>query len=116
LHVIERYRLIDGKVVAEAQRKHVREYVNPNADPSLLAFEAISPLYGRGPIDPDLSKMGLQVDITVEDPGVFTTSWSARVTYRPVTGDWQETVCAENTHEYYGGKITNVPQADKPDF
>jgi hypothetical protein len=25
-------------------------------------------------------------------------------------------VCAENTHEYYAGKDSAVPTADKPDF
>jgi hypothetical protein len=27
-----------------------------------------------------------------------------------------EDVCAENTHEYYAGKDTAIPTADKPDF
>jgi hypothetical protein len=41
--------------------------------------------------------------------------WSATMTYRPASG-WFEFVCAENTHEYYAGKDTAVPTADKPDF
>jgi hypothetical protein len=31
-------------------------------------------------------------------------------------GEWPESVCAENPHEYYAGKDTAVPIADKPDF
>jgi hypothetical protein len=116
LHVIERYRLIDGEAASEAQRKHLGVYIDPNGDPALLAFEVISPFYGRGPIDPNTSKKGLQVEITVNDPGVFTVPWSGLVTYRPVTGDWPETVCAENTHEYYNNGFTKIPEADKPDF
>jgi hypothetical protein len=27
-----------------------------------------------------------------------------------------EHVCAENTHEYYAGRDSAVPTADKPDF
>jgi hypothetical protein len=53
----------------------------------------------------------------VEDEGVFTTPWSATATYRrPLATEWQELVCAENTHEYYAGKNTSVPRADKQDF
>jgi hypothetical protein len=60
LHVVERYRVIDGEGAAEAQRKHG-------------ALNLPGPvLYGRGIIDPDTAKKGLQVEFTVEDPGVFT--------------------------------------------
>jgi hypothetical protein len=74
LHVVERYRLIDGEAAAEAQRKHGAVY-RP------------SPPYGRGTIDPDTGKKGLQVEFTVDDPGVFTAPWSGRVTYRRLIGD-----------------------------
>jgi hypothetical protein len=37
------------------------------------------------------------------------------MTYRP-SREWFEYVCAENTHEYYTGKDSAVPRADKPDF
>jgi hypothetical protein len=70
------------------QHKLLRLAADPNGDTSKLAFGA----YGRGPLDPDIKKKGLQVEITVEDSGVFTTRWSALVTYRPVTGDWPEVV------------------------
>jgi hypothetical protein len=43
--------------------------------------------------------------------------WSAMVTYRrPSVTQWEEIVCAENPHEYYAGKVTAVPAADKTDF
>jgi hypothetical protein len=101
LHVVERYRLIDGKVAAEAQHKNGAEYRS-------------APPYGRGTIDQDPGKKGLQVDFTVEDEGVFTTPWSGRVTYRRLIGDWPEAVCAENPH--FLGTDASVPTADKPDF
>jgi hypothetical protein len=101
LHVVERYRLIDGEAAAETQRKHGAVY-RP------------SPPYGRGTIDPDTAKSGLQVAFTVEDPGVFTTPWSGQVTYRRLIGDWPEAVCAENPHFF--GTDTAIPTAHKPDF
>ena len=105
LHVIERYRLIDGESARVAQANQMR--VHP---------EVISYPYGRGPIDQDATKKGLQVEVTVEDPGAFTMPWSALVTYRHVLGEWPEAVCAENFHEYYANRDTDVPQADKADF
>jgi hypothetical protein len=101
LHVIERYRLIDGVAAAESQRQHGAIY-RP------------SPPYGRGTIDPDTAKKGLQVEFTVEDEGVFTTPWSGRVTYRRLIGDWPEAVCAENPNFF--GASAAIPTADRPDF
>jgi hypothetical protein len=101
LHVIERYRLIDGEAAAETQRRYGAIY-RP------------SPPYGRGTIDPDKTKKGLQVEFTVEDEGVFTTPWSGRVTYRRLIGDWPEAVCAENPNFF--GADAAIPMAEKPDF
>ena len=66
--------------------------------------------------DPNYRGKHLRLQITVEDKGVFTTPWSATVTYGRPLGKWVEHVCAENTHEYYAGKDSAVPTADKPDF
>ena len=101
LHVVERYRLIGGEAAAETQRKNGAVY-RP------------VPPYGRGTIDPDTAKKGLQVEFTVEDEGVFTTPWSGRVTYRRLIGDWPEAVCAENPH--FLGTDAAAPTASKPDF
>jgi hypothetical protein len=101
LHVIERYRLIDGDAAAENQRQHGAIY-RPN------------PPYGRGTIDPDKTKKGLQVEFTVEDDGVFTKPWSGRVTYRRLIGDWPEAVCAENPNFF--GADASTPTADRTDF
>jgi len=103
LHVVERYRLIDGKKAAEAQEKNGAKYTP-------------APAFGRGVIDGDTRKNGLQVEFTVEDPVVFTTAWSGLVTYRRVTGIWPEAVCSENPHEYYSGRDAAIPQAKTPDF
>ena len=101
LHVVERYRLIDGEAAAEAQRKHGATY-------------RANPPYGRGTIDPDTAKKGLQVEFMVEDPAVFTMPWSGRVTYRRLIGDWPEAVCAENP--FFFGTEAAIPAARAPDF
>jgi hypothetical protein len=69
-----------------------------------------------GDIDPDTTKPGLQVEITVADPATFTDPWSALVTYRHVMGDWPEAVCAENTRGSGSSWIVLTPRAEKPDF
>jgi hypothetical protein len=43
--------------------------------------------------------MRLQLQFMAEDEGVFTTPWSATVTYRRGLDEQQELVCAENPHE-----------------
>jgi hypothetical protein len=103
LHVVERYRLIDYQDAKEAQERGAKEnWRIPATD------WAPAPNY-RG--------KGLQLQFIVEDEGVFTMPWSATITYRrPLATEWPETVCAENTHEYYAGKNSGVPRADKPDF
>lgn len=104
MRVVERYRFIDGQAAARAQEAH-----------GVIARPFFP--YGRGPIDPDTTKKGLEVEFTVEDEGVFTTPWSARVTYRPVLkpwpAEWPEVVCAENPH--FGGD-QHIPTASTPDF
>jgi hypothetical protein len=108
LHVIERYRLIDGKLAQDLQQKHIRNY--------FLHGSPYRNTYGMGDIDPDATKPGLQVEITVDDPVTFTTPWSGFVTYRPVLGVWPEAICAENTQGSGSSWVVIVPKADKPDF
>jgi hypothetical protein len=122
LHVIERYRLIDGATARDLQLKHESAYFgagksSPPANP-----------YGRGEIDLDSAKPGLQVEIIVDDPAIFTTPWSAFVTYRHVQGTWPEAVCAENTSGSGTSSVSTsssltcifssclVPEADQSDF
>jgi hypothetical protein len=65
------------------------------------------------------SKSGktLQVLVTVDDPGAFTTVWSAVQTYRQeFQGYWDETICAENDVSYFNYDVVPIPKADKPDF
>ncbi|HEY4266206.1 MAG TPA: hypothetical protein VGM72_12875 [Micropepsaceae bacterium] len=55
---------------------------------------------------------------TVEDPGAFTTQWSAVQHYRRVTQPYSESVCAENNnnYNYFNLNVDPIPEAAKPDF
>jgi hypothetical protein len=66
--------------------------------------------------DPQYKGKALQLEFTVEDEGVFTTPWSATVTYRRAMGTILEVVCAENLRATYIHKDSAVPRADRPDF
>ncbi len=69
--------------------------------------------------DPEYKGKGLQLELTVEDEGVFTTAWSATMIYlRPLSplGQWPEVVCSENAAGYHRADKAAVPIADKPDF
>jgi hypothetical protein len=106
LHVVERYRLIEGAVAAEAIRKHRRTFRTNDAP---VRFDG----YGAE-IDLDAKQKALQVEVIVDDPGAFTMPWSGLVTYQP-ENIWPEMVCAENPLEL-SGPPRKVPVADKPDF
>jgi hypothetical protein len=103
LHVVERYRMLDYESANESEERGERENFRVQVSDTGLAR---NPNY-KGP--------GLLLEFTVEDAGVFTTPWSARITYRRPLGGWPEFVCAESTRDYVGRTI-DLPQADKPDF
>ncbi len=105
LHVVERYRLIDGA----ASLKAMRDYHATFTKAPLAKFDA----YG-GIFDPDTNDKGLQVEVTVEDPKMFTQPWTGLVTYRPET-EWPEMVCADSLLEI-GGPPRQNPVAGKADF
>jgi hypothetical protein len=104
MHVVERYRLIDG-AVAKAQ---------------IDKYETSEGTVGGGQrvagYNPDTSLKGLQLEVTMEDPKVFTAPFTARVTYRPLITAWQESVCADNPVEHYEGEWIGLQKADRPDF
>jgi len=110
LHVVERYRLLDYEAAKEGLERAAKE--NFRLPPDTIPLVADS--------DPNYRGKHLQLQFTVEDEGVFTTPWSATVTYgRPPIGDGRgarggEYVCAENPR--YSGRNSAVPRADKPDF
>ena len=103
LHVVERYRLIGYQEAKHAQERGVREYGRP------VTEQAVT-------IDRSYRGKGLQVQFTVDDRNLLTTPWSATATYLRSHDEWVENVCAENIHEYYAARDTEVPQAFRPDF
>jgi hypothetical protein len=105
LHVVERYRLIDDEAARAAWERSGKE----NSRNGLGIGEQWAP-------DPTYRGKALQLQFTVEDRDVFTTSWSATKTYRRPFREWPEQVCAENPHKYGTEKDAAVPTADKPDF
>src|SRR5258707_1408930 len=105
LHVVERYRLVDYDDAKDALERNAKEN-------SYIAATAAT---GVVEVDPHHRGKVLQLHFTVEDDGVFTMPWTATITYRPNLGPWAEVICAENI-QWYSGKNSAVPQADKEDF
>ena len=59
----------------------------------------------------------IEVTLTVEDPGAFTTAWSAKQTYRRVEiGPMAESTCVEGNFNYFGFDLEPLPQEDKQVF
>ena len=100
LHVVERYRVREYDDVKDAIERNVKENW-------LFAGDVFSKHRGKF----------LQLHLTIEDEGVFTTPWTATLTYVTSNDPFPEVVCAENLHQYYyGGSDTDAPRAEKPDF
>ena len=58
----------------------------------------------------------MEVLIIVDDPGAFTTPWSAVQRFRRVPREWTEDICAENNFDFLRYEVVPLPQAGKPDF
>src|SRR5262249_24953521 len=99
LHIVERYRLRDYDDVKDALERN-------NKENWLFQGDAWT-RHRAGKF--------LELHVTIEDEGVFTTPWTATLTYAP-TERITEGVCSENRMEYYNNKESDVPRAEKPDF
>ena len=101
LHVVERYRLADYDTAKDAIERNAKEN---------------SAALGNGAdFDPNYRGKVLQLHFTVEDGEVFTTPWTATITYRPNTLPWSEQICAENPRDF-NNRSSSIPAADKADF
>jgi len=100
LHIVERYRVLDYAAAKDGLDRAAKE----NALPQPRT------------IDLDYKGKHMQLTFTVEDPTVFTTPWSATVTYGRPVGDWLENVCAENPNKYGTERDAQVPTAATRDF
>jgi hypothetical protein len=99
LHIVERYRLRDYE--------HVKDAIARNRKENWMFVGDIWSRH-RGKF--------LQAQVTVEDEGVFTAPYSATLTYVPTSDLLPESICAENPHEYYNNRDSDLPKAEKPDF
>jgi hypothetical protein len=99
LHIVERYRLRDYNEVKDAIERNRKEN-----------WLFLGDAWSR-----HRDEKFLQLHVTIEDEGVFTTPWTATLTYAPAD-PVQEGNCAENRNEYYNHKESDVPRADKSDF
>ena len=110
LHVVERYRLIDSDEAREGVQRANKDNVLPQFNnPPVVDFNS------RG--------KWLQLLFTVDDPNVFTTPWSATVTFGPAlrsdapgTTVWPEDVCGENPNKYGTEEDVKLPTAAVADF
>jgi hypothetical protein len=103
LHVVERYRLLDYEATKAAIARDAKEHyqqANPDNGPAF---------------DPNDKGKGLQIEVTIEDEGAFTTPWTATVTFRRALDERLELVCAENP-EWFPGTFSAVPKSENPDF
>jgi hypothetical protein len=100
LHVVERYRLLDYGQAKEGLERDAKENFQVQLDT----------------IDANYRGKLLQLEFMVEDQGVFTTPWTATMTYRPQVTEWEESICAENPNKYGTEKDVSVPTARTPDF
>lgn len=101
LHVVERYRLVDPQAAKEGFDRDAKQHN-----------------VADGMRDPNSHGKYLQLRFTVEDKTVFTTPWTATMTYGSggeSPADWVEYACAENI-QWYSGKDADVPRAVRPDF
>jgi hypothetical protein len=104
MHMVERYRLIDGASAKAAIDTYEKREGTVGGGGRLAGYH------------PDTSLKGLQLEVTMEDPKVFTAPLTARVTYRRLITTWSESVCADNPIEHYKDEWIGLPKADRPDF
>jgi len=103
MHVVERYRLIDDAEARLAQERHEQRAGRTGGPAGNTSFV------------PGARK-GLQVHVTIEDPGTYNTPWSGDVTYRLTEEPWDERICAESVSRGQHDGIEHPPTAEKPDF
>ena len=101
MHIVERYRPING---ARA-RADVAKYENSEGT-----------IGGRVDGYDPAAKKGLRLEVTMEDPKVFTAPLTGVVTYLPLRTGWREYICADNPVEHYKGEWIGLPTATHPDF
>jgi|SRR5579871_5972129 len=103
MHVVERYRIISADEARAAQERHEQTAGRTGGKE------------GNWPFDPD-ERRGLQIQVTVDDPNIYTSKWSGNLTYRRTGLPWEERACAENNSDVLHQGFEHVPTAERPDF
>jgi hypothetical protein len=87
------------------------------ADPATISrnLDSLSGLLPGGAID--IIRDQMTRIATVDDPGAFTTAWSAMQRWTQVDrGPMGENLCNENNEDILNRYDVPNPRADKPDF
>jgi hypothetical protein len=92
--------------IGQSTKTFVDSYLTPHTD-QLHVIERYKLVDG--------GKM-MEVAMTVDDPGAFTTTWSAIQRFRRLAREWTEDICAENNFSFLNYEVVPLPHADKPDF
>ena len=92
LHVVERYRLLDGSpdLITDESRPGDDSFVTPD-------------------------RKVLQVLFAMEDPGAYTETWTAMQLYEP-SDRIDESICAENNNDNFDQDLAPLPSDTTPDF
>ena len=99
LHVTERYELADREAAKGVLARGLKENWRP-----------------AGPPRANYDDKYLLVHFTIEDPGAYTTPWSADMIYLRDRLEWPEQACAENTFGFHHDLDAHLPSAERPDF
>jgi hypothetical protein len=92
--------------IGQSTKTYVDPYLTPHTD-KLHVVERYKLTQGGKMID---------VTINVDDPGAFTTPWSAVQRFRRIPHEFTEDICAENNFDFLKYDVVPLPQASKPDF
>jgi hypothetical protein len=99
LHVTERYELADREAAQGVLTRGLKENWRP-----------------AGPPRANYDDKYLLVHFTIEDPGAYTTPWTADMIYLRDRLEWPEQACAENTFGFHHDRDAHLPSAERPDF
>ena len=78
----------------------------------------------RGRLLPDVTRMGLvafdnkflEALVKIEDEDTFNEPMYMAKRWRRDPNVWRESICAENSIDYFDANFVPIPQAKQPDF
>jgi hypothetical protein len=101
----------NGDLVIDTIGLNDKTYIDNYLTPHTTALHVVERFH------PDNTGSSLALTITVDDPGAFNTTWTARQVYhRRPQPIMEEAVCAENNLDFFGQGFLPIPEAKTPDF